>query len=87
MPGKLPVACNESIIVEPEPFVPPEAPVCDTVHVKVAPVTLLLNPVVTIIPEHTVCADGAAIAVGVGLTVITTVTGAPVHPFAVGVME
>ena len=39
-----------------------------------------------LIPEHIVCAEGAAITVGEGLTVITTVIEIPAQPFAVGVM-
>ena len=86
MPGTLPVTCKESVIVVPEPFVPPETPVCITVQVKIVPGTLLVNGVDRLIPEHIVCAGGVVIAVGMGFTVITTVAGNPTHPFAVGVI-
>ena len=36
-------------------------------------------------PEHTVCDVGVAATVGVGLTVMVKVWGAPAHPLAVGV--
>ena len=37
-------------------------------------------------PEQIVCDDGVATAFGVGLTSTVAVTGAPVHPLAVGVI-
>jgi len=36
------------------------------------------------VPEQIVCATGVAVATGFGLTVITTSTGIPAQPLAVG---
>jgi hypothetical protein len=72
-------------MVTPEDAVAPETPDCTTVQAKVVPVTLLVRDTEEAVPEQIVCVAGVAVATGVGLTVMTTVTGVPVHPLAVGV--
>ena len=37
-------------------------------------------------PEQIVCDNGVDIAKGIGLTVMITITGRPIHPFASGVI-
>jgi hypothetical protein len=74
-----------------DPPEPAEAPVNDpalvaTVHVKVDPVTLLDRTIPVTSPEQMIGAAGVAVAVGVGLTVIVTVIGAPGQELAVGVI-
>jgi hypothetical protein len=82
----VPVAVNVCAIVLPLDAVAPLAPVCEvTVHANVVPVTLLVNAILVAVPEHIVCVDGVAVAVGFGLTVIVTVIGVPGQPLAVGV--
>jgi hypothetical protein len=56
------------------------------VHVNVVPARSLVNTIPVVVPEHIVPEAGVAVATGKGLTVITTVTGVPGHPFAVGVI-
>ncbi len=61
------------------------AGIIPVVHVKVVngvalDRTIFMEPV-----EHIVWKGGAAMATGVGLTVTTTFTGDPGHPFANGV--
>ena len=53
---------------------------------KVAPEVALANEIPVLPPVQIVCVTGVAITTGIGLTVITTVIGEPVHPFAEGVM-
>jgi hypothetical protein len=72
-------------MVDPDDGVAPETPDCTTVQAKVAPVRLLVSTMDGAVPEQIVCEAGVAEATGVGLAVITTVTGDPAHPFAVGV--
>jgi hypothetical protein len=74
-------------MVDPEDVVAPETPDCTTVQAKVEPVTLLVRAIEEAVPEQMVCVVGVAVATGVGLTVITTVSGVPAQPLAVGVME
>jgi hypothetical protein len=50
------------------------------------PVTLLVSATEVAVPEQIVCEAGVAVAIGLGFTVMTTVTGVPAHPLAVGVM-
>ena len=38
------------------------------------------------VPEQIICDDGVAVTTGMGLTVITTFTGAPEQPLIVGVI-
>ena len=70
----------------PLPADAPDTPDCETVHVNVVPVTLLVNAIDDAVPEQIDCDAGVAITFGVGLTVIVTFIGVPGHPFAVGVM-
>jgi hypothetical protein len=53
---------------------------------KAVPPTLLLSVTVVVLPEQSVCEEGAAVADGIGLTVIVTVMGAPEQPPALGVI-
>lgn len=64
----------------------PETPDWTTVQTKVVPVTLLVRAMDGAVAEQIVCEPGVAVATGVGLTVMITVTGVPAHPLAVGVM-
>jgi hypothetical protein len=73
-------------MVDPEAAVAPETPDCITVQAKVVPVRLLDSAMDGAVPEQIVCEPGVAVATGTGLTVITTVTGVPAHPLAVGVI-
>ena len=82
----MPVAVTVWAMVAPEDAVAPETPDCTTVQAKVVPVTLLVSATEVAVPEQIVCEAGVAVATGLGLTVITTVTGVPAHPLAVGVM-
>jgi len=86
VPEVVPVAARVWAMAEPEAAVAPETPDCTTVHTKVVPVTLLLRATEDAVPEQIVWEAGAAVATGVGLTVMITVTGVPAHPLAVGVM-
>ena len=72
-------------MVDPVEAVAPVTRVCTTVHANVVPVTLLLSATDVDVPEQIVCDAGMAVATGVGFTVITTITGTPAHPLAVGV--
>jgi hypothetical protein len=73
-------------ILEPLPALAPETPICTTVQAKVVPETLLVKAIDGATPEQTVCELGVATTSGVGFTVIVTVLGVPVHPFAFGLM-
>jgi hypothetical protein len=66
------------------PVVPPDG-LSLTIHEKVVPVTLLAKAIEVMSPEQIIDEAGVAVAVGNGLTVITTLTGVPVHPLADGV--
>jgi hypothetical protein len=70
----------------PLPALAPDTFDCTTVHENVVPLILLVNAIEVALPEQIVCDDGVAVAVGIGLTVTTTVIGVPAHPFAVGVI-
>ena len=70
----------------PEPAVAPVTPDCVTVQPKVVPVTLLVSAMDVALPEQIVGAEGVAVAVGFGFTVIVTEIGVPVQPPAEGVM-
>lgn len=63
----------------------PDAPVCEIVQLKVAPVGTELNAIPVALPEQIACAAGVAVTVGLGLTVTVTVIGVPGHPLSVGV--
>jgi hypothetical protein len=84
----LDVFVNVWEIVEPEPA---EAPVTDagaeTVQANVVPATVLVKATDVADPEQIVTGDGVAVTAGVGLTVMTTEIGVPVHPLAVGVIS
>jgi hypothetical protein len=72
---------------DPEPAAAPVIePEVATVHANVVPATLLVRAIEVALPEQMVEGDGVAVAVGLGLTVITTVIGVPAHAPAVGVM-
>ena len=74
-------------MVFPLPLVAPDAPVCVTVHAKVVPATSAVSAIDVAVPEQIVCEDGVAVATGLGLTVMVTFMGVPVHPVgAVGVI-
>jgi hypothetical protein len=73
-------------MADPELAVAPETPDCTTVQVKAVPDTLLVRATEDAVPEQIVCEAGVAVATGVGFTVITTVTGVPAQPLAVGVI-
>ena len=68
------------ILPAPLAAIPVTATVLSLIQLKVVPLTAPLNAIVPIaVPEHTVCDAGVATAVGVGLTVIVKVFGAPVQ--------
>ena len=51
------------------------------------PAILLLNAICVIVAdEQMVCDEGVAVATGAGFTSTVAVIGAPIHPFAVGVI-
>ena len=52
VPGLVPVAVKVCVIVEPEPAVAPETPVCATVQSNVVPATLLVNAIDGAVPEQ-----------------------------------
>jgi hypothetical protein len=85
VPAVVPVAVRVWAMLDPELAVAPVTPDCTTVHAKVVPATGLLRATEEAVPEQIVWDAGVAVATGVGLTVITTVTGVPAHPLAVGV--
>jgi hypothetical protein len=75
-------------IVEPEPA---DAPVnkpelVETVQAKVVPETLFVKTIFGAVPEQIRSEAGVAVAMGLGLTVMTTVTGVPGQEFADGVI-
>jgi hypothetical protein len=70
----------------PEEDVAPETPDCTTVQEKVVPATGLLSATELAAPEQIAWEAGVAVAIGVGFIVITTTTGVPINPFAVGVI-
>jgi hypothetical protein len=80
------VAVKVWAIELPLPFEAPETPDWATVHEYVVPVTVPVNEMLVALPEQIVCEEGEAETVGVGLTVITTSMGVPMHPLAEGVM-
>ena len=86
IPAIVPVEVRIWVMFTPEADVAPDTSDCATVQSKVVPVTLLVRAMDEVVPEHIVCNAGVAIATGIGFTVITTVIGIPVHPFAVGVI-
>jgi len=86
VPAVVPVAVSVWAMLAPEDAVAPETPDCTTVQAKVVPATVLLSATEEAAPEQIVCEPGVAVTTGVGVTVITTTTGVPVKPLAVGVM-
>ena len=83
----MPALVNDCDMLAPVPDDDPVTPpVATAVHAKVVPVTLDVNEILVLLPEHNVCAVGVAVTVGIGLTVITTVIGVPTQVLAVGVM-
>ena len=85
VPALAPVAVSVWVMADPEAADAPETPDCTTVHAKVVPVTVLLRAIDGAVPEQIVWDTGVAVATGMGLTVITTGTGVPEQPLAVGV--
>jgi len=73
-------------IIEPVADVAPETSDSATVHENVVPETLLVSAMDGAVPEDIVCDAGVVVATGIGLTVITAILVAPIHPLAVGVM-
>ena len=76
-------------LISPAPLaaIPVTATVLSLTHVYVVPAVLLLSTIVLIVaPEHIVCDDGVAIALGDGLTTTVAVIEGPGQPFAVGVI-
>lgn len=65
--------------------VAPVTPLCTTVQEKVAPETFELKAMLDVAPLHIVCDEGVAMAVGIGLTVITTSTTDPGQSLIQGV--
>jgi hypothetical protein len=75
-------------IVDPDPA---DAPVnkpelVETVQAKVVPETLFVKTIFGAVPEQIRSEAGVAVAMGLGLTVMTTVTGVPGQEFADGVI-
>ena len=87
VPAVEPVAVNVCEIEVPLLAEAPETPVCVTVQAYVVPETLLFSVMEVEVPEQIVCVAGVAVSTGTGFTVMVTVTGDPVQPFAVGVIE
>ena len=85
LPDTIPVVVSTWSIVDPDPSDAPETPVCETVQLKVVPVTLPVSAIDGAVPEHIVWEAGVVVATGMGFTVTITVTGVPAHPLAVGV--
>lgn len=77
---------NVCTILEPEPAVAPETPVCVTVQANVVPVTFPDKEMDVEPPEQNDCEAGVAVATGRGFTVMVTETGVPEQPPTVGVM-
>jgi hypothetical protein len=87
VPAEVPVAVNASVIDVPEPALPPVAPDCvGAPHVKVVPLTVLVNAIPVVVPEQIACAGGVAETFGTGLTFTVTLIGVPGHPPAEGVI-
>ena len=69
-------------LISPAPLaaIPVTVPALSLVQLYTVPATLPVNTMVCIAtPEHLVCDDGVATAVGVGLTVMVNVFGVPVQ--------
>ena len=70
-------------LIFPEPLaaIPVTSATLSLVQLYTTPATALpLSTIVLIgLPEHTVCDDGVAVAVGVGLTVIVKLVGVPIQ--------
>jgi hypothetical protein len=81
-----PVVVRIWAIVSPLPAKAPETPDWTTVHENVVPATLLVSAMDGAVAEHMVWAAGVAVTTGVGLTVITALTGIPMQLLAVGVI-
>jgi len=81
-----PVATRVSVIAEPLLLLPPVTPVSTTVQLKLVPDTLLLKLIGKTLPAQIVWFIGLAVSTGIGFTVMVTVIGLPVQPFAVGVI-
>jgi len=56
------------------------------VHEKLVPITELVSAKLQLTPEHRVCAIGADVTIGVGLTAIVYTVGGPVQPANVAVI-
>ena len=70
----------------PEPLDAPLAPVCEAVHEKVAPATLLVKAMEVLFPEQKLCEAGVAVTVGIGFTVTVATMAVPLQPPAEGTM-
>src|SRR5215207_4489538 len=73
-------------MLDPLAPLPPDTPLCTTVHAKVAPDTLLVSAMPVVAPEQRIWVVGVAVTVGVGFTVMVPVMGVAGHPLAEGVM-
>lgn len=88
--GALVVFTSVAFISSPLPLapMPVTATLLSLVQVKVVPETLLFKSIsVMDAPEQIICADGLAVAFGVGSTKTVAATVAPVHPFNTGETE
>ena len=86
--GKLVVLTSVPLILpNPPAFIPVTVAVLFLNQMKLVPLTALVRTIVVMgVPEQTVCADGVAMALGVGFTNTVAVIGVPGQPLAVGVM-
>ena len=76
-------------LISPDPLaaIPVAATVLSLVQLYTVPLTAPDNTIVVMaVPEHFVCADGVATALGVGFTKTVAVIGVPEQLLAVGVM-
>ena len=82
----VPVIDKACAIADPVPSAAPETPDSLKVQVKIVPGKLLVNAIEVVFPVQMLCDEGVAVITGVGLTVITTLTGVPSHPLADGMI-
>jgi hypothetical protein len=84
--GAVPLLTAEKEAMSPVPEAARPIVVLLLVQLKVVPLTVPVKAIAVVDPPlQTTCVDGAAVAVGVGFTVIVAVTGAPKQPLANGV--
>ena len=77
MPCAVPVAVSVCAMLVPDDADAPDTPVGVTVQAKVVPVTFPDKAIALVLPEHSDWDEGAAIVLGVGLTVIVKLCGIP----------